>query len=200
MPAPLCIEDLRERAQKGERFVYCHFYGHTPRSDGKLSNAIFSQFYASPFSVDGQAYNCAEQWMMAGKARLFGDDAVLTQILAAQSPQECKTLGRQVRNYDEAGWQKKRFDLVTFGNLAKFEQNKELGDYLLATGEEILVEAAKNDPIWGIGMHRNDPGADKPLRWLGQNLLGFALIKVRAALRGDLEIVRSEADFNRLSP
>ena len=34
----------------------------------------FSQWYPSPFEVEGTKYNCTEQYMMAKKAELFGDE------------------------------------------------------------------------------------------------------------------------------
>ncbi len=32
-----------------------------------------SNWQPSPFTLDGVVYNCVEQWMMAEKARCFGD-------------------------------------------------------------------------------------------------------------------------------
>ncbi|MNI91462.1 hypothetical protein D3C73_1491250 [compost metagenome] len=54
---------------------------------------------------------------------------------------------------------------------------------LLATGDRILVEASPSDKIWGIGLAPDDPNAQIPARWLGQNLLGKALMEVREYLR-----------------
>lgn len=47
----------------------------------------------------------------------------------------------------------------------------------------VLVEASPVDRIWGIGLATDDPRADDPGRWRGDNLLGFALMDARAALR-----------------
>lgn len=68
------------------------------------------------------------------------------------------------------------------GNLEKFSQNPPLGDFLLATQNRVLVEASPHDRIWGIGLHRDDPRAAEPARWLGENRLGFALMEVRSRL------------------
>ncbi len=46
----------------------------------------------------------------------------------------------------------------------------------------MLVEASPVDTVWGIGMAGDDPRANDPRQWLGQNLLGFALVVVRDAL------------------
>ena len=73
-------------------------------------------------------------------------------------------------------------DIVVAGNLAKFEQNVALERYLLGTGDAVLVEASPRDRIWGIGMGASNPDAQNPERWRGGNLLGFALMEVRARL------------------
>ena len=69
--------------------------------------------------------------------------------------------------------------IVTAGNVAKFEQNPLLGDFLRSTGETILVEAAGRDVIWGIGLGKANEKAQDPRTWRGRNLLGFALTEVR---------------------
>ncbi len=61
--------------------------------------------------------------------------------------------------------------IVTGANQAKFGQNKDLRDYLLGTGDRILVEASPLDRIWGIGLAADDPRAEQVSTWQGQNLL-----------------------------
>lgn len=180
---PLSIDALRSALRRGESFEYLLFYGHTPRPDGKLSDACFSQWWTSPFELEGQLYPTAEHWMMAAKARLFDDPETLAKILLAPSPAAAKKLGRQVRGFDDAVWKKERFELVTRGNVAKFSSTPELRDHLLRTGETILVEASPRDTIWGIGSSAQSPAARDPLKWRGTNLLGFALVQARALLR-----------------
>lgn len=65
----------------------------------------------------------------------------------------------------------------------KFEQNPRLKDYLLATGDAVLVEAAPKDRLWGIGMGENNLDVENPKKWLGRNLLGKALMQVRDQLK-----------------
>lgn len=180
--APLTLATLRARVTAGERFRYLLFWGHRPRADGALSATCFSQWYPSPFQIDGWRYATAEHWMMAEKARLFGDEAALARVLAKDDPAAAKAAGRDVRDFDEALWRQQRDSIVIRGNRAKFEQNPPLRGFLLGTGTQVLVEASPVDAIWGIGLAADDPRAQDPACWMGLNLLGFALMAVRSAL------------------
>ena len=46
----------------------------------------------------------------------------------------------------------------------------------------ILVEASPLDTIWGIGLGQDNPKAQHPQTWRGENLLGFALMMTREQL------------------
>lgn len=121
--------------------------------------------------------------MMAEKARLFNDEDTLMAILNEQEPKKIKDLGRKVKNYNDKKWEAFRQDIVKRGNLAKFGQNQRLKQYLLSTGEKVLVEASPYDQIWGIGLSAQSVEAKDPNQWLGTNYLGFALEWVREQLR-----------------
>lgn len=173
---------LTELTARGVRPRYLFFWGHQPQRDGGVGAGCLSQWWPAEFTVDGVDYATAEHWMMAGKARLFGDDRTLTAILAAPHPHAAKKLGRQVRGFDGATWERHREELVVEGNVAKFGRYPALRDYLLATGSRVLVEASPVDPIWGIGLAADAEDAADPARWRGLNLLGFALMEVRQRL------------------
>lgn len=166
--------------RKYSDFVF--FWGHTDRGEG-LSKACLSQWFPSPFVVDDQYYNCAEQYMMAEKARFFGDEDVRQQILAENNQMAIKKLGRKVKYYDDAVWKSIRFDVVVKGNLAKFSQNEKLRNFLISTDDKVLVETSPKDEVWGIGLEEHSPEATCPRKWKGTNLLGFALMEVRDKLR-----------------
>jgi ribA/ribD-fused uncharacterized protein len=177
------IDALVERAGRGERIKYVHFWGHRPRRDGSVGAGCFSQWWPSPFTVGGVDYATAEHWMMAGKARLFSDTEAERQVLAAANPGAAKKAGRMVRGFDEEIWRRERYGIVAEGNLHKFGQHADLRAYLLGTGDRVLVEASPLDRIWGIGLAADDERAQDPARWLGLNLLGFALMDARDRLR-----------------
>ena len=177
------LEWLINNFEKGKRTKYLFFWGHQKSKSGDLTSSCFSQWWTSPFVVDKVKYNTAEHWMMAQKAFLFNDKEIFAKITAANSPVEVKALGRQVRNFDEAVWNAKRFEIVVAGNLQKFLQNKDLKEFLLNTKDRVLVEASPVDRIWGIGLAADNEKATNPKRWNGLNLLGFALMEVRDMLK-----------------
>ncbi|MFP2959750.1 NADAR family protein [Myxococcus sp. 1LA] len=151
------------------------------------SESPFSQWHPSEFVVDGVQYLCAEQYMMAGKARLFGDEETLASILKSKSPKTQKALGRKVRGFDNARWEKARERIVYEGNRAKFTQSPELLKALLATAGTELVEASPMDRVWGVGLAEEDPRIHHPAKWRGLNLLGKVLTKLREDLLAEGE-------------
>lgn len=166
-----------------EDFIY--FWKHDEDPD-KVTKACFSQWYPSIFVVDGIAYHCAEQYMMAEKARFFNDMEIWGKIITTTNPEKIKKLGREVSNFNAELWDKASIEVVKKGNLHKFGQNKELLEVLLATGKKTLAEASPYDKIWGIGM--TEATAKRhgyPHVWKGENKLGFILMEVRDILRDD---------------
>lgn len=142
----------------------------------------FSQWHRCSFTVGADRFGCAEQYMMHGKALLFGDVEIAAKILAVAHPRDHKALGRNVKNFDDAVWKREREAIVLAGNRAKFTQNPELLELLLATAGTTLVEASPRDRIWGIGLSASDPRAHDPAQWRGQNLLGAILTRLRDEL------------------
>lgn len=176
-------EALIAHLAEGNAVKYVFFWGHTPPKDGSVDKNCFSQWYESDFDIDGVHFPTAEHYMMAEKARLFGDEPIRQKILACSHPHEAKKLGRAVKNYDDKKWHAQRFEIVVAGNMAKFSQHIALKEFLQGTGDRVLVEASPHDRIWGIGIGQSNPDAQNPAKWPGLNLLGFALMEVRACLR-----------------
>jgi ribA/ribD-fused uncharacterized protein len=168
--------------KRKENNEFLFFWGHTPSKNGKVSKSCFSQWWEGAFVVEEKEYKTAEHWMMAKKAELFKDDETLQKVLNSKTPVDAKKAGREVKGYIEEIWMKNRFQIVKEGNLHKFSQNQELKMFLLNTENKVLVEASPYDPIWGIGMAVSHTEINKPEKWLGLNLLGFALMEVRDEL------------------
>lgn len=177
-------EELIAHAAAGRAIDFLFFWGHTPKGEGVIDATCLSQWYPSAFTLGGVRYATAEHFMMAEKARLFGDAPALAKVLSAATPAEAKAAGREVRGYEDAAWARARSAAVVQGNVAKFGQAPALGAFLQSTGERVLVEAAPRDTIWGIGLGALNPKAKDPALWRGKNLLGFALMEARRLLRG----------------
>ncbi|MFC6592017.1 NADAR family protein [Deinococcus lacus] len=90
-------------------------------------------------------------------------------------------MGRRVRGFDDAKWAEVREQVAFDAVWHKFRGNGKLRDFLLETGDLILVEASPTDRIWGIGYSESDAW-DHRHQW-GENLLGKALMQVREQLR-----------------
>lgn len=156
-----------------------------------------SQWYLSPFTVkvkleeEGEeeevTFSSAEHWMMTQKALLFDDYGKAREILnvegvSSSDMAHVKALGRQVSGFDEGKWVAARQDIVVQGNMHKFEQNAELRDKLIKTGDKKIVEASPRDRIWGIGFGEKNALNERE-RW-GLNLLGKALEETRKLMQG----------------
>jgi ribA/ribD-fused uncharacterized protein len=145
-------------------------------------NGPFCQWYRSPFTVNGVQYTCAEQYMMAQKARLFLDDVSLAKIMATDSPSEQKALGKRVKGFVKEQWEAVARDVVMRGSLAKFTSSIELYTDLLETEGTLLVEASPTDRIWGIGLSEYDEDCHDVSKWRGTNWLGQVLTDLREML------------------
>jgi hypothetical protein len=173
---------LIDALQGGARVKWLPFWGHRPNRSDTVDKSCLSQWYPSPFTLDGTTYPTAEHAMMAGKARLFGDEVALEGVLASRTPGEAKAWGRRVRGFVEERWCAHRFALVVEANVAKFGQAPALASFLRNTHQRVLVEASPVDRIWGIGLAADHPDVTVPRRWRGENLLGFALMEARERL------------------
>ncbi len=142
-------------------------------------SGVFSQWAESPFTVDGVAFNTAEQYMMYKKALLFNDFKQAEKIMATPDPRTQKQLGREVSGFDKDRWEQHCKQFVYKASFAKFTQNPKMRDELTATKGTTLVEASPEDKIWGIGLIASDTRAYSRDTWEGTNWLGEILTAVR---------------------
>ncbi|KAH8885070.1 DUF1768-domain-containing protein, partial [Thozetella sp. PMI_491] len=174
-----------------------YFWRETEGETGYLS-----QWYPCDFTDEaGTVYKTAEHYMMYQKALLFNDPATGAKILEGKHPRNVKSLGRQVKNFDETLWVEQRERIVREGNHLKFtravderglrrgksDQARPVGEslraLLLSTGNAEIVEASPFDRIWGVGFREKDAEASRQA-W-GLNLLGKALMEVREQFRNE---------------
>jgi ribA/ribD-fused uncharacterized protein len=147
---------------------------------------LLSNHHPSGFTIKGVTFKHVEQFMMYCKAMLFNDKLQAGRILAEPDPQQCKILGRGVRPYDDNLWVSKRKRIVFLGCLQKAREHPEVRDYLLSTGNAILVEASERDRTWGVGIAKHDPRIYDMNQWQGANLLGEIWMEVRRILQAEV--------------
>lgn len=178
------LSNLQKDFRAGKRLKFIFFWGHQPDPSGEITRSCLSQWWQQNFTVGSLSYCCMEQYMMAEKARVFGDFQIEKEIMQTHYPKQIKALGRAIKNFSEEVWNQRKYEIVLTGNYYKFSQNKDLKEWLLSTKNRILVEASPYDRIWGIGLSASEPSnlLCNPLNWKGENLLGFALMEVRAEI------------------
>ena len=153
------LQWLQQEISAGRKRELCLFWGHQPSKDDSMTKSCLSQWWMKDFYAMANSYLCMEQYMMAAKAELFGDKEIRDQILKCSDQKQIKALGRKVRGFDQAVWDKFKYAIVLNGNWLKFSQNRELREFLLSTGDSVLVEASPYDNIWGIRLSANSPEA-----------------------------------------
>ncbi|CAL1163887.1 unnamed protein product [Cladocopium goreaui] len=169
------------------------FYSHRPN----LPFCEFSNFYwhDMPYTFVMPEYarqrwtpkeiQCqfSEKAIMAIKASLFDDQETFRLIDKSTSPDDTKALGRKVKNFNTDLWSKHLEQTAFEVVYQKFNSFKHLRELLLKTENKLLVEAAPNDRIWGVGLAKSDPKIWNPKQWNGTNVLGNALMQAREKLR-----------------
>lgn len=128
--------------------------------------SFLSNFYRCNLIVEDVFYLNAEAAFQAQK--VLGHQA--RQEFSYMQPAEAKKAGRKVLLRED--WEKVKFDKMYQICKAKFTQNPELKEKLLATGDtELVEENTWGDTVWGTCGGR------------GENHLGRILMRVREEIK-----------------
>lgn len=200
---PFRVLDLPEECKANE---FAPFYGH------KNNLGCMSNFFKTSFEVptklfgidelekeygDKLNFDNSEQCFMLLKGVVFYDRNprknlnLMKMVLKTSEPNKVKQLGRQFdcsgngTKFDSATWDKFKTKCMYDACYWKFTQNSDIKDILLGTGKRHLVEATKNDNIWGNGFHIGDERLLSPSSWPGSNLLGEVLMVLRDELSSE---------------
>lgn len=172
---------------------FCQWY----QSDIKITRSIIEnlpqqikdlKLYSERYDVlemlAGQyIFTSAEQFMMMGKAALFGDKTIFAKMSITDQPSQHKILGRKVAGFEDDVWEKYCKDIVIIGNYLKFIQNDRLFKIMKNTNDKILVEGSPYDRIWGVGLQYDSIHIGNKEKWRGKNYLGESLMFVRNLLQ-----------------
>ena len=144
---------------------------------------FMSNLYRCVFIVKGITFLTVEHFMMFCKAMLFKDLVTAAEILGTENPQEAKILGRKVKGYVDEVWLAHREKYILIGMIQKYSQNPQEKQWLMETGDDILVEASERDTVYGVGLNEDDPRIGNPYEWRGANLCGELTMKAREHLK-----------------
>lgn len=125
---------------------------------------FLSNFYSIPVEYEGLVYENNEAAFQAQK------DPSRRLEFTSLNPSEAKRLGRRVTLRKD--WEDVKVETMKNIVREKFNQNPDLQEKLLATGDEMLIEGNTwNDCCWGV------------CNGVGKNLLGKILMDVRKELK-----------------
>ena len=155
-------------------------------------HAPFSNLYLAHVPIGNHDYLSTEQAYFHIMATQHDMPDLAAKILWSRDPYDIMSLGNQIETNEE--WDKKAGEVLYQCMLAKFRANKKLRAQLLSTGDMELVEATFNKK-WGAGATLNSRQMKKH-EWLGKNLQGIFLMKIRKQLR-DETVSRNEPTSTR---
>lgn len=130
--------------------------------------AFLSNFWEIPVTYQGLTYGSNEAAFQAQKCMTKEERLPFTEMRPAMS----KKAGRRVQL--RADWEDVKLSIMEDIVRAKFTQNEDLKQLLLATGDLVLEEGNTwHDTFWGVDVKTQE----------GENHLGRILMRVRQELR-----------------
>ncbi|KAG0231016.1 hypothetical protein BGW41_002350 [Actinomortierella wolfii] len=132
----------------------------------------FSNFYPSPFDLDGKTWPTTEHYFQAQKFAHLEDQTYVEKVRNAASASEAARLGRQRKWPLRPDWEEVKDDIMRKCVLEKFLQHPNLWEVLDSTGDRKLIEHTRNDSYWADGGDGS-----------GKNMLGIILMETRRKIR-----------------
>ena len=149
----------------------CHTIWIEPYQNKKINSfrgeySFLSNFYEAPVEYEGLTYPSSEAAYQAQKCA----DPKDREAFTAMNPAEAKKAGRTVTIRED--WEDVKISVMTDIVRAKFEQNPDLAEKLIATKDAYLEEGNNwGDRVWGT------------VNGEGANNLGLILMDTRKLLR-----------------
>lgn len=137
--------------------------------------AYLSNMFRCSFKLDGVQYTSGEQCTQFTKARFLNKEHAAQRILSTNDPFECKRLGDELER--TPAWTQVQETKILEIQRAKFEQNSDLKQRLIETGNVKLIEATVGK-FWGInGSIHSKAALDESGN--GKNKFGQILMALR---------------------
>ncbi|KAL5430279.1 hypothetical protein PMIN07_010139 [Paraphaeosphaeria minitans] len=166
------VPEIKPPATSGRVFF------HEPSDE----HGFLSPWYTSHFSIKDEDYESSGQYILAEKARAFGDKKARQRILEEHDTDILKFLGKTIKGIDEKSWRRRASRITKSANMHKFlSDDAESRDLLrqlknLGTGELIFADPA--DSVLGIGFSAAEATEVGHAQW-GDNVFGKAIEEVR---------------------
>lgn len=130
-------------------------------------HGYMNNFKKAPFAIYGKYWNNVETPYQYRKTLVPEEQQALIEC---KTPREARDLGQKVTMRPD--WDHVKLFVMFECVKAKFEQNLDLQEQLLATNDEELIEDSPIDYYWGCGADGS-----------GKNMLGKILMFVREEIR-----------------
>ena len=130
--------------------------------------------------VNGSTYPTVLHALLALTAEALGNEEVAERVRATEAPADLDVTPDRLGATEEA-WNAKRAEFLPLILEEQFKASPVAAEALLKTGTAPLGYAGP-DMLLEIGLEATNPSALDPTKWVGQNLYGKVLEKVRADL------------------
>jgi ribA/ribD-fused uncharacterized protein len=103
-------------------------------------------------------------------------------LVKAKSQDAITKLNKSIKGFDQDKWDEHKNKIVEDANYFKFSQNPILEELLKRSDDALIVYANPDDADLGIGMTSLQASNVDPTSYIGQNVLGKAIMRVRSRI------------------
>ena len=157
-------------------FTNMRFHPFSQREEDRIlfygpyeANAFLSNWYPASIFLKEKIWPSSEHYYQAQKLAGTQNEELCRRM---ESPRLAFEFTRRPEIPVRKDWEDIKVDVMRDAVHAKFTQNPELKEMLLATNDLEIVENSPNDNFWGIGEDGN-----------GKNMLGILLMETREKLK-----------------
>lgn len=112
----------------------------------------FSNFSKHSFVINGIVYKTSEHYFQSKK---FEGSIFEKETILVKTPMEAANLGHDRSKPLREDWENVKNKIMYDAVFAKFKSNKDIKNILISTGDEVIIEATKEDYYWGGRSFRN---------------------------------------------
>ena len=147
--AQIKVEPVKESLAGNSIYFY-----ERPTQQAQASHIFLNVHYYCNFKgEDGKEYHSCTDYYHTNKLLVMGDKKAAEEIHSQKSAEEAYLLAKKWEEEHltpdkKAMWERVKLDTMRTGIKLKFEQNPELMQGLIMTGDKILIEDHPIDSFW----------------------------------------------------